>query len=156
MNNIMREQSGCINLCFTLFKLAQILSTTSLIVSQESAVVNQICTRRNCFILDFGPVLIGHLDLNHIEILTKLAQSLSVITLSHLQSLTQFLTISLSLCGRCIDRRHPLGDYRNRLLSSHILPVPLKLTVNNLINYIRSCIVIKQAPQIVIAPILRD
>ena len=153
MHNVVREQSSCIDLSLTLFKFTQILSATLLIITKESSVINEICTRRNCFVLNVSPLLCRHLTLYNVNVRTKRRKSLTILTFSHAKILANISCIHLSFCRRSIHRRKPLCKKRYGLIISHICNVIGELLFDDVKNntiYICS----KQTPQVIITTIL--
>ena len=68
MDNLVREERACVNLGFALGEAFQISTTAIFVIPEKCLVVDQVCARRNCFILDLVPLFGGHLLLDYIEI----------------------------------------------------------------------------------------
>ena len=123
-------------------------------MAEKSIVVDQVSTGGDTLIVNSIPRLRRHLLLNHDQIAGQIRQRVLIITLRHIQTTPQKLSISAGLLGRCLTSGHPLCEQRDRLLllvATHIIVELSAYQLNHLVGQ-RS---IQQTPEIVPAAILR-
>ena len=64
----MREERACVNLGFALCEAFQKSTAALFVVSEKRFIIDEVCSGRNRFVLDFIPLFCGHFLLDYIEI----------------------------------------------------------------------------------------
>ena len=106
VSNVMRIQCVCI------YRGILVLGKSFILLSKnvtpcKSIAINESCLRRDLIKLDFIPAVCAHQTLKNVDALTQSRKSLTILAAGHSQKVCQDMSKFLSICIRCILRRHP-------------------------------------------------
>ena len=89
---VIRIQSGSINLLFTLFDLFDISIESRRIMTLKSLTITIHCYSRHRSIINISPLTSRHLYLNYLEVITQTRKSLTILALSQAKRMSSLTT----------------------------------------------------------------